>query len=673
MKFKFSILNILLIWNIVCFSQDISVRSFKLLDTDLTANTTGTYEKDQNGETAALIKIVTTETGFSFDCGMLGIVKTKQTPGEIWLYLPRGAQKITIKHPQLGVLRNYYFPISIEGARTYEMDLVTAKVQTVVKRDAGGQYLIMHVEPATAICYIDDIETIPQNGVVSKFLSYGNHTYSITQAMYKSEKGTFDIGKDKKEITVKLKPDYGILEISTIPENGALVFMDDDLTPLGTTPFTTKPLKKGQHHFRFLLKDYESKVVDYTVHNDGSTQSFVQELYSASSEIKCILPEGCSLYINGELRGKGSWTGRLSEGLYHIEARKEGHISSSQSITVKKNEPQTITLTAPIPVYGIININCTPIGATVYLDEKNVGSSPCVLNDVLVGRHQIVIDMEGYAKYEKYINVEENKITDISETLEKNSKIEFHDGIAKNICLKNWDFNRDGEFTIEEAHMVKSLDGAFKKNDLLMNLDFLKYFTSITELDRSEFYNCQILKTIVLPKSLKRIHGEAFLKCYNLSNLEIPNSIVYVGAGAFRDCSKLNGTFKIGDETYDFSDTKGYLRPENSTDNFKYAINCGVQNLKIKAERQGADLTLYFSFETSFSYCINPELFIQPINGDSKYVVKEANGVSFKPKYTTCNGFANFNIKFSGVPEDITEINLFEPDEEGWKIYGIKI
>ena len=44
-------------------ADDISVISFKRLDTDLTANTRGTQKLDQNGEKAALIKIVTPERG----------------------------------------------------------------------------------------------------------------------------------------------------------------------------------------------------------------------------------------------------------------------------------------------------------------------------------------------------------------------------------------------------------------------------------------------------------------------------------------------------------------------------------------------------------------------------------------------------------------------------------
>ena len=58
-------------------AQNLSVKSFRLLETDLTANLEGTKEIDQNGEVAALIKIETNQTGFIFDGGSLGIVDTK--------------------------------------------------------------------------------------------------------------------------------------------------------------------------------------------------------------------------------------------------------------------------------------------------------------------------------------------------------------------------------------------------------------------------------------------------------------------------------------------------------------------------------------------------------------------------------------------------------------------
>jgi hypothetical protein len=94
-------------------AQNMKVLDFRLLENDLTANTRGTQKQDMNGETAALIKIQTPERGFSFDGGMQGIVASEEHTGEIWLYVPRRAQKLIIQHQDYGVLRDYFYPIQI--------------------------------------------------------------------------------------------------------------------------------------------------------------------------------------------------------------------------------------------------------------------------------------------------------------------------------------------------------------------------------------------------------------------------------------------------------------------------------------------------------------------------------------------------------------------------------
>ena len=88
-------------------AQKMNVQSFSFQSNDMTANLEGTIVYDQNDNKCALIKIETTEKGFTFDVGVLGIVKTEYHPGEIWLYVPYGVKTITISHPTFGVLRDY--------------------------------------------------------------------------------------------------------------------------------------------------------------------------------------------------------------------------------------------------------------------------------------------------------------------------------------------------------------------------------------------------------------------------------------------------------------------------------------------------------------------------------------------------------------------------------------
>ena len=195
----------------------IAVESFNLLETDLTAITAGTQETDQNGEVAALIKVVTTQKGFTFDNGMLGIVKIVQQPAEIWVYVPQKTQKISISHPDLGMLRNYYFQIPIECGRTYELKLTTSRVKTIIEEDAGGGFLALKVEPSSANVYVDDQpQALNDEGMLSLFLLYGEHTYRVEALGYKTETGRVNITSDETQtVTVALTSTMARLTLSS--------------------------------------------------------------------------------------------------------------------------------------------------------------------------------------------------------------------------------------------------------------------------------------------------------------------------------------------------------------------------------------------------------------------------------------------------------------------------
>lgn len=109
-------------------AQQLSVKSFRKLENDLSAR--GSEGRtDQNGDKCAIIKIVTTETGFVFEPDALGMAGSVQKTGEVWLYVPYGAKRLTVNHPQLGVLRNYVYPKSIDQACVYELVLEAGWVE----------------------------------------------------------------------------------------------------------------------------------------------------------------------------------------------------------------------------------------------------------------------------------------------------------------------------------------------------------------------------------------------------------------------------------------------------------------------------------------------------------------------------------------------------------------
>ena len=410
-------------------AQNISVKSFRLLETDLTANTAGTLKKDQNNETAALIKVVTTETDFVFDGGMLGIVGTTQRAGEIWVYVPPKSRKITISHPQLGVLRDYFYPIPIEAGRTYEMVLATGRVTTVVQESAGGQYLVMKVSPSNAEVSIDEVPYEVENDEVTVFLKYGKHTYRVSAALHEPEVGQIDMGNTKKEMAVTLQPAYGLLQIESDP-TGAEVYIDGDYESAGTTPFTTKRLSKGQHRLLFKRAEYKNHALDISVPGDGSTQP-VRATLPPNFALTTITAAGdADIYVNDERKGNGRWSGRLTTGLYTIEARKASHYPTRQTVEITAGEPRHIDLPAPVPRYGSLNVSTRPSGATVAIDGVTLpGTTPNIYTDVLIGDHTFSLTKPGCAPIEQRITVEEGQILPLDFTLQNDAETLYNIGL----------------------------------------------------------------------------------------------------------------------------------------------------------------------------------------------------------------------------------------------------
>ena len=155
MKKILSILILTLACIVGGHAQELSVQSFMLAETDLTANTPGTMVQDQNGNVCALIKVETTQKGFTFDVGVLGVMSVVEKPAEIWVYVPFGVRKITIQHPQLGMLRDYQIPCAIEKGRTYIMKLTAGNVRTIVEHAVTRQFLYVELDPADAILEIN--------------------------------------------------------------------------------------------------------------------------------------------------------------------------------------------------------------------------------------------------------------------------------------------------------------------------------------------------------------------------------------------------------------------------------------------------------------------------------------------------------------------------------------
>lgn len=230
----------------------IQVTSFNRMETDVTARITAP-QRDQNGEVCALIRIVTTEKDLMFEPDALGIVSRENKPGEIWLYIPRGARRISIMHDKFGVLRNYFYPDIIEKATVYEMEIQIGDGTQQTPTNTNTQLIVMRPDPATADIYIDDEKVPTENGLFTATMKKGTHTYRVESPMYVPEAGIIDLGSEQKIMSVTLKPRFGYLEIFSLPEQDAKVFINNELA--GQTPYKSDRMPLQEYRIR-IEKDF---------------------------------------------------------------------------------------------------------------------------------------------------------------------------------------------------------------------------------------------------------------------------------------------------------------------------------------------------------------------------------------------------------------------------------
>ena len=336
-------------------AQKLEVESFRMDESDLTANTAGTIVMDQNGQKCALIKVETTQKGFTFDAGSLSVVKTEQKTGEIWVYVQSGAKRLTISHPQLGTIRNYDLGQSVERARTYILRLLSEEVYTVVNKTRETQFVVFHLSPHDAVVEIGGERLSTEEGTATKLLPLGTYDYRVEAKNYVTEVGkvTIDDPDNKKTLDIKLQHNSTTVSVTTAD------------------------------------KDAE-------------------------------------IWVNGELKGKGSWTEKLMGGTYTFEARKEHHqtVTLQQTITAS-TKPIAITLGKPAAILGSAEIKSIPDKAEVTIDGEVRGVTPLMVKGLLIGNHQITVKKEGFNTASTILTIEDNKTAVFAPKLEKHANLDI--------------------------------------------------------------------------------------------------------------------------------------------------------------------------------------------------------------------------------------------------------
>ena len=413
------ILSLTLLFTFIssALAQELTVKSFKMAEGDLTAQTQP--RKDLNGRNCALIKVGIALDGVKFDGSIMG--EPVQKLGEYWVYMPKGVSMLQVLHRNYTPLMVIFYDYGVgkvESGMTYTLTLSKPSGSTEPV-DAGGNFYALTVNPKNAVVTIDgNQQTVSTDGAYSAMLPYGSHTYKVEAGGYISKSGSFTISSsDMTPINVSLVSAMATVSV-TCPTPAVSLYVDKK--SVGTIPWTGS-LKEGMHLVEAKKEGYRSQQRTINLSQQQKLDVAFPELAAIQGNLSVnYKPFGADVYIDGKKVGQSPRVfNGIMVGSHKVEIKKDGYGTDSKTVSIL--EGQTVSLsgvltthtsssvssgssltgnTITIPVKDGISIDMIRVeagtftmGATAEMKNPNDDEKPThrvtLTNDYYIGKYEV--------------------------------------------------------------------------------------------------------------------------------------------------------------------------------------------------------------------------------------------------------------------------------------------
>lgn len=391
----------------------------------------------------ALLDFFTNEKGFQFFVEDAPVAAT-EGEGMVTLALPHRTGSLIIKHPVYGQLAWKVPNGVLKKKKHYHAYLHTESLEKEFRQQK--QWALISTVPERAIVYVDTVIHPLLDGNLSLYLPLGRHVCRIESPFYQTLNDTIeltDIVRFEKRYV--LQPFYAYLTVETDWPD-ARICLDGD--SLGLQRVETSRLMPGRYHLTvnqgdslyyeqwLELANAERKVVDLhgielrpfpqlgqsiemsgfpdEVLADSMASDGLQEQSGQWAGVHITAFDAdTEIWLNRERVGQGEWRGNLAPGFYAVSSRKEGLDSRTDFFWVDAGKSVELNLISPLADYGLLNVSCDEVDATVFLNGLAIGSAPCVLRNLPVGRTYRVRLVKGRKAAETLVRLRGNDIVNV--------------------------------------------------------------------------------------------------------------------------------------------------------------------------------------------------------------------------------------------------------------------
>ena len=322
-------------------AQEMSVKSFEYLVSDLTARTN--RRNDINDNPAAVIRVGIALQGVVFEGNVLG--EPVYNTGEYLVYMSAGSRKLTVRHPNflpLVVTFADYEINQLEGLCTYKLTIRTSAPNPPTPQPAGN-YFVLNVKPTSARVSIDDQEPIMVNadGTIKFFLTNGSHNVKVEAEGYLTRSGTVNMNGTRQQMDITLVSSKPTLIVKTATA-GAQIYINEELK--GTDQWQG-PLAPGTYMVEARKLGYRSSSLTVRVNKMQTETVMVPPLEEAYGALLVdIEPVDAEIYFDGNLLGKAPYLfTEVPIGKHRVRISKPGYVDRLDSVVIEENKQTKIS------------------------------------------------------------------------------------------------------------------------------------------------------------------------------------------------------------------------------------------------------------------------------------------------------------------------------------------
>ncbi|MCP4412168.1 MAG: PEGA domain-containing protein, partial [Gammaproteobacteria bacterium] len=288
------------------------------------------------------------------------------------------------------------------------------KFLTAALRKTKGSISIVS-KPPNAKIYLDG-EEVGITPDTLRSVDIGLHEIEVRMKGYDVWHKAINIKQGKeKSLNAALQINTGSVSIKSDPGE-AIIFINGE--EYGTTPANITDIIAGSCEVNVRLDGYAPWKKTVKI-KPGKEISLIAVLQIITGAINITSkPSAAEVLIDGKNIGTTpKIINEMVPGMHLVELSKDGYENWSNSVEVM---PETeVDLTAELEMKpGSVIVNSKPSDAIVFLDEKEISTTPITITDLKPGAHKLDVKMEGHNHWSETINIINGKELSITAELQ---------------------------------------------------------------------------------------------------------------------------------------------------------------------------------------------------------------------------------------------------------------